>query len=139
MIVSSNQDVLAGWLCDRIGLVPSPHMKCLGVVSADGQHLRGVIGYDGYNGASVQMHVAGEPQWIGKDILFAAFDYPFNVMGCNVVIGLVPSGNQAALILNRKLGFETLLRIPDAHPDGALVLMQMRRENCKWLAPRRVH
>ena len=47
-IVWSNQDVLATWLCKRIGLVPTANLKCLGRVDKDGQ-IMGVIGYDGYN------------------------------------------------------------------------------------------
>ena len=139
MITTQHQDVLAAWLCERIGLVPSFNFKCIGNVRADGSDIMGVVGYDGYNGASVMMHMAGTPHWIDKAILHAAFDYPFNVMGCNQVLGLVPSGNEVALNMNKRLGFEVVAELPGAHPDGALVLMRMTRENCKWLAPRRTH
>jgi hypothetical protein len=139
VITTKHQDFLAAWLCERIGYVPSPHLKCIGSVDSTESVLRGVVGYDGYNGASVMMHMAGEPGWIDKAILHAAFDYPFNEMGCNQVLGLVPSGNAAALAINKRLGFEVVAELPMAHPDGALVLMRMTRENCKWLAPRRTH
>jgi hypothetical protein len=130
---------LAEWLCERIGYLPSPSLKCLGSVDSTDTILRGVVGYDGLNGASVIMHMAGDPGWIDKAILHAAFDYPFNEMGVNQVLGLVPSGNTAALKINRKLGFEVVVELPGAHPDGALILMRMTREQCKWLSPRRTH
>lgn len=139
MITVQHQDVLVSWLCERIGYVPSLHMKCIGSISSDGQRLRGVVGYDGYNEASVVMHMAGDPGWIDKAMLHAAFDYPFNELGCNQVLAFVPSGNKAALDINRRLGFETVVELPGAHPDGSLFVMRMTRDNCRLLAPRRTH
>ena len=85
------------------------------------------------------MHMAGQPGWIDKSMLHAAFDYPFNVMGCDQVLAFVPSGNEAALDINRRLGFEVVIELDGAHPDGSLFVMRMKRDNCKWLAPRRTH
>lgn len=135
MLVNNNQELLVDWLCDRIGYVPTPYMRAIGSVGPDG-NLNGVVGFDGFNGASVQMHVAGEPGWLDRAILRAAFHYPFVILDCAVVLGIVPSGNTAALRFNQDLGFTTVAIIPDAHPDGALILMQMRREECKWLKMR---
>jgi hypothetical protein len=102
-------------------------------VSRDGKHLLGVVGYDNYNGASVQMHVAGEPGWVDRTILFATFDYPFRVMKCNMVLGFVPSGNKDAIQFNTRLGFKIENELQGAHPDGSLLIMVMRREECRWL------
>jgi hypothetical protein len=139
MLTTRHQEFLSEWLCQRIGYVPSPLMKCLGSVDSTDTILRGVVGYDGYNGASVVMHMAGEPGWIDKAILHAAFDYPFNVMGCSQVLAFVPSGNDVALQMNRRLGFEVVIELDGAHPDGSLFVMRMKRDNCKWLSPRRTH
>ena len=138
-ITTEHQDVLTQWLCDRIGYAPTPHIRCMGSISNDNQRILGVVGYDGFNGASVVMHMAGEPHWIGKQILHAAFDWPFNFMGCTQVLAFVPSGNTTALDMNKRLGFEVVTELEGAHPDGSLFVMRMRRENCKWLAPRRTH
>lgn len=132
MVVSDFQHILAQYLCEKIGYVPTPHLKCIGHVGGD-QMLNAVIGYDGFNGLSCQMHVAGEGPWLDRAILKAAFTYPFEQMGCNVVIGIVPSGNIEALRLNKHLGFTEVLRIEGAHPDGALILMTMHRHECRWL------
>jgi RimJ/RimL family protein N-acetyltransferase len=134
VIHTANQDILASWLCKRIGYIPSQSIKCIGQV-IDGQ-IAGVIGYDGFNGASVMMHVAGDPGWVTKSMLFAAFDYPFRKLGCKIVIGLVPSGNEAAFRFNQRLGFKLIDEIKDAHPDGSLLLMTMRPEDCRWLEAR---
>jgi hypothetical protein len=139
VITTRHQEFLAHWLCERIGYVPSSNLKCLGSVDSTDTVLRGVVGYDGFNGASVVMHMAGEPGWIDKAMLHAAFDYPFNEMDCNQVLAFVPSGNEAALKINARLGFELVVKLSGAHPDGALFVMRMTRDNCKWLAPRRTH
>lgn len=134
VITTANQDMLATWLCSRIGYVPSPHMKCIGNV-IDGQ-IAGVVGYDGYNGASVMMHSAGEGNWCTRSMLFAVFHYPFAALKCNMVIGLVPSGNEAAIRFNRHIGFDTAAVLHGAHPDGSLLVMTLSRINCRWLGER---
>jgi RimJ/RimL family protein N-acetyltransferase len=132
VIVSQPLDVLATWLCSRIGLTPTADLRCIGRVSKDGP-LMAVIGFDNWNGAACEMHVAGEGNWISRDLLFAAFDYPFNVGGCGMVLGRVPSKNYAAVRLNLHLGFKIEHTIVGGHPDGALHIMAMRRAECRWL------
>ena len=140
MVTTQRQDDMVIWLCSRIGHAPSPYMRCIGSLSdRDPSVLRGVVGYDGFNGTSVMMHMAGEPGWLDKRLIHAAFDYPFNVMGCNQVLAFVPSDNIVALDIDRRLGFTLVTELDGAHPDGSLFLLRMRREECKWLAPRRTH
>jgi hypothetical protein len=95
------------------------------------------VGFDQFNGASIMMHSAGEGNWLTRDLLWAAFDYPFNICQANMVIGLVPSGNAQAIRFNTHIGFKTELKLDGAHPDGALVMMIMRRQECRFLTPRR--
>ena len=131
MIETTRQSWLADWLCSRIGLVATQHLRCIGNV-IDGK-LVGVVGYDQFNGASIMMHAAGEPHWLTKDMLWAVFDYPFNVCGVNMIIGMVPSGNRQAIRFNNHIGFKTKLRLYGAHPDGELILMTMHRDECRYL------
>lgn len=132
MIVSDKQMELKDWLSEKIGLVSSPNLVCIGNRNAKGK-LIGVVGYDGCNGASIQMHSAGEGNWVTRRFLFAAFDYPFNVCKVNMVLGLIPSGNIQAMKFNLNLGFRVELVLSGAHPDGALWIMSMRREECRFL------
>jgi L-amino acid N-acyltransferase YncA len=135
MIVTHDQFGLAHWLQERIGLVPTPNLRCIGNVL--GGKLLGVVGYDNYNGASIMMHSAGEGNWLTQEMLYAVFHYPFDVCKVNVVIGLVPSGNRQALRFNSHIGFKTVTDIVGAHPDGSLVVMAMRRGECRYLNRRR--
>jgi len=71
-------------------------------------------------------------------------DYVFNTAKRKLMIGLVPSNNEAALKLNDHIGFtETYLndhigftetyRIKDAIADGIdTVIMELRAEDCTW-------
>lgn len=125
------QEGMARWLCQRIGLVPTPMLVCMGNV-VNGR-LRGVVGYDNHNGASCVVHSAGEGNWLTRDFLHVVFDYPFNHCGYNILLGFVPSGNTRAIKLNQHLGFEVLNEIAGGHPDGSLFIMGMRKEQCRFL------
>lgn len=135
LITTSDQPFLTEWLCSKIGLTPTKDIRCIGSILRG--ELRGVVGYDNYNGASIMMHVAGEEGWLTRDVLWAVFDYPFNVCKVNMVIGLVPSGNEPAIRFNTHIGFKTETVLTGAHPDGALVLMTMRRGECRFLTRKR--
>ena len=49
------------------------------------------------------------------------------------MFGQVPASNVRALEFDRKLGFIEETRIKDVFPDGDLVVLSMKREDCKWL------
>lgn len=128
----ANQDLLIDWLCKRVMLAPTSQIRALGRVNSSGQ-LIGVVGYDCWTGTACEMHMAGEPGWLNREFLWGAFDYPFNQAGCNMVLARVPSGNHRALSIDRRLGFRTEYILKGAHPDGALHILSMRKDECKWL------
>jgi len=93
----------------------------------------GVVGYDNFNGASCQMHVAGVGNWVTRDFLFAAFDYPFNECNLECVLGTLPSSREDGINFSFHIGFKPLFNIPRAHPDGELMVMVMYKEECPWI------
>ena len=135
MIVTEPQTILREWLCERIGLVPTMDLRCIGSVLHG--ELVGVVGFDQYNGASMVMHCAGQGHWLTRDMLWAVFDYPFRVCNANIVLGFVPSGNTDAIRFNTHIGFKVEAVLEGAHPDGALWLMTMKRGECRYLKPLR--
>ena len=134
MVKCDDQTWLISYLCERIGLVPTSHIRAIGKIK-EGK-LIGVVGYDGWTGSACEMHMAGEPGWLTYDFIKFAFEYPFICGDCKLVIGKIPSGNIAALDIDKRLGFKEVLVLPDAHPDGALHILIMKREDCKWLEQR---
>lgn len=121
--------VLHKFLYDRIGLPWSVDFRALGRV-VDGK-LIGVVGYEGFNGKSCRMHMAGEPGWMNREFIQKAFRYPFFILDLPMVFGVVPSGNTTALDIDKRFGFKELLYIDGAHPDGGLHFLQLTRED--WL------
>ena len=99
----------------------------------DGKLLGGVI-FDGYTGAAIFMHQAGfDKHWMSRDLLWACFDYAFVQLKCNVVAGTIPSKRLDLLALNQRLGFKVTGKIEDAYPDCDLLVMTMKRGDCRWL------
>lgn len=126
------RESLYKFLAPRIGLAWSSDFHAIGRV-VDGT-LVGVVGYNGFTGSCCQMHMAGDTKhWITREFLLQAFRYPFVTCGLNLVLAVVPSGNLQALEIDRKLGFEEILYLPRAHPDGGLHFLKMTREQCRWV------
>ena len=132
MISTLNQDYLRKWLSET-GNFPYPvETKCIGNFK-DGW-LVAVVGFNNFTQNSCQIHVASKGDyWMNKSLLLAAFDYPFNKLKVKVILAAVASTNEEALKLDRHLGFVDKAYIEDAHADGDLVILAMRRENCRWL------
>ena len=110
----------------------SPYATFIGQ-EIDGE-IKAVVAFDNILDKSCEMHTAAiVPNWISRDLLWACFDYPFNILKVKVILATVASTNKEALKLDRHLGFVDKAYIEDAHIDGDLVILAMRRENCQWL------
>jgi len=131
-VTTDNQDYLRAWITGVLGIKFDEITRCIGQ-EIDGE-IKAVIAYTNFQEKSCCMHVASiQNGWISKDLLWAAFDYPFNKLKVKVILAAVSSNNEEALKLDRHLGFVDKAYIEDAHTDGDLVILAMRRENCRWL------
>ncbi len=134
------QSELGEWLSDRmepvLGFRPDGSSTYLGSVK-NGQ-IVAVAAYDNFNGASVQMTIAGEGRkWMDRPFLWAMFDYPFNQLGVKKIIAQVSQRNLRSLNFALHLGAKREATIKDACPDGDMHLLTMTAENCKFLSIRR--
>lgn len=132
VIIWDQKEVIGPWVSSRIG-VPWLGQEAIGI-GKDGQILAGVF-YEGFNGASIAIHVAAAPgtRWCIPAFLWTVFDYPFNQLQVRKVFGVVPSHNEAALRLDLHLGFVHEATLKDAHPAGDLLMLSMTRSQCRWL------
>jgi len=131
-VVTDNQEHLRGWITGVLGTQFSPYATFIGQ-EVDGA-VKAVVAFDNILDKSCEMHTAAiVPNWISKDLLWACFDYPFNILKVKVILASVASTNKEALKLDRHLGFVDKAYIEDAHIDGDLVILAMRREDCRWL------
>jgi len=131
-VITDNQEHLRGWITGVLGMQFSPYATFIGQ-EIDGE-VKAVVAFDNILDKSCMMHTAAiVPNWISKDLLWACFDYPFNILKVKVILASVASTNTEALRLDRHLGFVDKAYIEDAHLNGDLVILAMRRENCRWL------
>ena len=131
-VTTENQDELRGWLSEICKFEYPQETACIGQ-EKDG-NLIAVVGYNNLTPNSCQIHVAStDVYWLNKDLLFAIFDYPFNKLGVKVILAPIYKGNTKSLNLCRKLGFEQVADIPYGHPEGDLIVVAMKRNQCKWL------
>jgi RimJ/RimL family protein N-acetyltransferase len=99
----------------------------------DGQLVAGVM-YDQFNGRAVQMHVAAIGRnWLNREYLWTCFDYPFNQLKVNKIVGLVDSNNADARRFDEHIGFQLAAVIPDAGKTGDQLIYSMTRHQCRWL------
>lgn len=111
------------------------------IARIDGVQLIGGVIFTGYTGYSIHMHAAGfTHNWLNNDMVWAVFNYCFKQLPCKVAFVQVPESNTKSLEFTRKLGFIEQTRIYDVFDDGALVILKMRAEDCRWLKlrPRRL-
>jgi RimJ/RimL family protein N-acetyltransferase len=131
-VTTENQSQLRNWL-SKVGKFEYPQeTACIGQ-EKDG-NLIAVVGYNSFTPNSCQIHVAStDVYFLNKDLLFAIFDYPFNKLKVKAIIAPIVKDNVKSLILCRKLGFEQVADIPYGHPKGDLIVVAMKRNQCKWL------
>lgn len=104
----------------------------------DGRIVAGTV-YQGYNGPSILMHFAHDASRhvITPAFVCAAFIYPFRVLKCNRITGLVRTDNEAAQRLDENLGFvkEGVMRAGAS--DGTdFILYGMLKSECRFLGGR---
>lgn len=107
-----------------------------------GDMLVGGVLFSGYTGESIAIHMAGwDTHWVNRDMLFMAYDYPFNQLGVKRLFGLVPESNTTALGIDLKMGFRIVNRIEGVYRDNvACMVLCMERHECRYLGikPRNV-
>lgn len=131
---------VTAWVLERAHALMTPtDCTSIGMVEGvlgDTRILGGVVFHNWTGrGGSVTVHDAGveDTNWATRDFLWNVFDYAFNQLGCEVMVGPVPSTTERALSINERMGFKREAVIRGVFPDGDLVIMTMRRADCRFL------
>lgn len=120
-------------LARTVGVHLSPDARGLVAVDAS-DAVRGGVLYDSWTATSAQVHMAASTPMAGRALLPAAFEYPFQEAGRRVLLAFVREGNTASVKVTRHLGFREAYRVRDgAAPGEALILFELRREECRYL------
>lgn len=139
MVVSSNsnENRAAMWQFLRLRGVEIPRsedFQAIGRISPSTGKLVGVVGFNGFCGQVCWIHMAGDGNWISRELLRAAFHYPFVQVPVVQLFGAVAGDNFKALKLNKHLGFQVLYRVRNGWAGGIdLVVHSMSAAECKWL------
>jgi hypothetical protein len=101
--------------------------------NSEGELLGGVI-YEGCISNCIFMHQGSfDKTWLSPDMLWTVFHYPFVQLGLGMVCGTIPSSRSELLDFNLRLGFKVEAVIKGAYKDGDLLIMAMRKPDCRWL------
>ena len=130
--------IAADILFKEIGVQYSNDLQAIFWVSEQNE-IEWVIGYNAFIGKTCQMHMVNlKGGYTPKQLLFSAFDYPFNHCGIEKTFGVVNSQNTKAMEYDQKLGFKEIIRFPQMHCDGGdLVLFEMNKADCRWIKGRK--
>lgn len=121
-------------LCKCLDYCAGPLAQCIVCADENNYPVAGVI-YDGYNGAIIHAHIwiDAERQPI-REWYACIFDYPFNRLGVDKIIGQVNSGNEEARKLDEHFGFVLEAEISKYYDDGAsLLVYTMTKDQCRVL------
>src|SRR5262245_17947780 len=125
------------FLREHAGVHPSADLRVIGWVS-EGK-LVIVVGLNGFLGKLAQIHIAFAPGWhfSPRDMLEEVFRHAFISEKREMLLGVVNSNNAKAMRWDQHLGFRELYRLPGMHDgDGDVVLLAMKKDECRYLTRR---
>lgn len=102
----------------------------------ENSELLGGVVYENYTGAggSIEAHIGSfGPRWLNRDLLYVMFDYPFKQLDCKQAFVRVKSKNEKSLNWCHSLGFKEYCVIEDVFPDDDMILLRMKRDECRFL------
>lgn len=134
------QQGLAFMAARGVEISPSDDLRLIAHADANEQ-VDAVVAFNGFTHRIASIHVVGDGgKWIDRQMLRVVFDYAFNHCKLVALYGQVASNNERAMRLDLHLGFREVTRLRDAVADGVdLVILEMRRDECRWLKDRRVN
>jgi hypothetical protein len=142
MLVVANtpelRNIAINILLNEIGVQPCGDLQAIFWGNKENQ-IEWVVGYTAFIGKTCQMHMVNlKGGYTPKELLKAAFDYPFNQCGLEMVFGIVNSNNVKAMEYDQKLGFTESKRFAGVHENGGdIVVFEMNKANCRWIRERK--
>lgn len=133
-LIYGEEDRLLPWAAEKNGVTGFRRDAYAIGLERDGE-LCAVVVFDDFSDGDCAMHIAsdGMRRWMNKELLLAAFAYPFVQLGLRRVTGKVAAKNHAALAFDEHLGFvrEGLCRA--AFPDDDMVVLGLLRSACRFI------
>ncbi len=124
-----------GWVQAQVPILRVQDTCGIMAIDTDKNETVGACIMDTWATNSVQAHfMITSPMLLRHGFIEECADYLFNERGLKYVYGMVPGKNVRALKINKHMGFTEKARLGDAGVDGVdYVLMELKKENCKYL------
>lgn len=137
-LVIHDKERVGGWVAEQVGQrSPWGGFGAIGLEDADGELVAGFV-LNNLTETNAHAHIAGVgKRWLTKTFLFACFDYAFNQLGLKRLTGLVAEDNFDGLRFDEHLGFEHEYTVPCANAGGAVIMLVMWKEKCRWIGNKR--
>lgn len=129
------RQLAADILYHEIGVKSTCDLQAIFWVNPDTMQPDWVIGFDSFIGKTCQIHVVNrKKKYTPKALLKAVFEYPFEKIGIEMLLGVVNGNNKEAMRYDRHLGFKEINRLEGMHEDGGdIVLFAMKKEDCRFI------
>jgi RimJ/RimL family protein N-acetyltransferase len=119
--------VIWEWMHRKTKLPWSSDLRTIAVMRDDGT-IAAAVGFNSWTHEGCWMHVAFDgAHSMTRELMRAAFKYPFQDCGKSAVYALPDKDNDEALRFIPKMGFKELTRTVDC------VMFEMKAEDCRWI------
>lgn len=132
-IIYDQPEKVGEWVCSKAGGIYSKqHCQSIGI-EENGELVAGFL-YDQYREKSIGLHVAiKDGYFFKKEDLRICFSYPFYQLNVNKIIGMIDSSNKKCINFCKRVGANIEVIIKDASKNGDLVVVSLKKENCKFI------
>ena len=129
------KQLAADILFNEIGVKSTCDLQAIFWVNPETMQPDWVIGFDSFIGKTCQIHVVNrKKKYTPRALLKAVFEYPFEKIGIEILLGVVNSKNVEAMKYDQNLGFKEVNRFEGMHEDGGdIVLFAMKKEDCRFI------
>ena len=129
------KQLAADILFHEIGVKSTCDLQAIFWVNQETKQPDWVIGFDSFIGKTCQIHVVNrKKKYTPRALLKAVFEYPFEKIGIEILLGVVNSKNLEAMKYDQNLGFKEVNRFEGMHEDGGdIVLFAMKKEDCRFI------
>lgn len=121
------------WIAERAGFSPTIEFRALTALDDRGR-IHGMVGFDGWTPNSVVAYIALDNPAALRHLVPAVFEVAFEKAERGVMLATCKGSNTRSLKLCKHLGMKEVYRVRDGVQVGDdLVILEMRREDCRWL------
>ena len=127
-------------LVRTLPLVRQEDTRGVASIDPDTGELWGAVVCEDWTVTAVSCHIVIlKPRAFRDGLHRELTEYVFNQAGRIKIMGLVPADNEAALKLNKHLGFKELFRIEEGYDWGIdYVVMELKKEDCPYWTPKEI-